>query len=167
MRRFYFTSENHCDGDNPCDDHCGNIRGARTIAKKLANELGETVYINDCEICDIEDCIEPDSILDETSESVENSESDTISKNIENSKSVENKITFTLQEVVYLKTLTDVDAVSYERTLKLISNNSTAYSIAKQRLDKAKLLIEKLTKLVHCISYSNPLVFEFAEGGDE
>lgn len=36
--------------------------GARTIAQKVANELNETVYINDCETNDIVDVVEPDSI---------------------------------------------------------------------------------------------------------
>lgn len=72
MRRFYFTSDNHCDGDNPANDHCGNIRGARTVAQKVANELNETVYINDCETNDIIDVVFPDSILKQRFYGVEN-----------------------------------------------------------------------------------------------
>ena len=57
MKRFYFTNEN-C--DNIMDDHCGNIRGAITKAKKYANNYHETVIINDCETEDILDFIYPD-----------------------------------------------------------------------------------------------------------
>lgn len=63
MKRYYFDTESSAP-DSVCDDHCGNIRGARTIAQKVANELNEVVYINDCETNDIVDCIEPDYILD-------------------------------------------------------------------------------------------------------
>ena len=62
MRRYYFDTESSAP-DSVCNDHCGNIRGARTIAQKVANELNETVYINDCETNDIVDVVEPDSIL--------------------------------------------------------------------------------------------------------
>ncbi len=43
MKRFYFTTESK---DEEIYEHCGNIRGARTVAKRLVNEYGETVYIN-------------------------------------------------------------------------------------------------------------------------
>ena len=62
MRRYYFDTESSAH-DSVCNDHCGNIRGARTIAQKAANELNETVYINDCETNDIVDVVYPDSIL--------------------------------------------------------------------------------------------------------
>lgn len=54
MKRFYFTN---AEGDNIMNDHCGNIRGARTKAEKYAEEYNETVYINDCETDDIVDVI--------------------------------------------------------------------------------------------------------------
>lgn len=54
MKRFYFTDE---EGNNIINDHIGNIRGARTKAKKYAEEHNETVYINDCETDDIIDVI--------------------------------------------------------------------------------------------------------------
>lgn len=58
MRRFYFTTETMCDDECWIPDHRGNIRGARTIAQRYANELNEIVYIN--EGSDIVDCIYPD-----------------------------------------------------------------------------------------------------------
>ena len=42
------------------NDHCGNIRGARTKAQKYANENNETVIINDCETDEMIDFIYPD-----------------------------------------------------------------------------------------------------------
>ncbi len=60
MKRFYFTTETLSDGECPINDYCGNIRGARTYAKKHANELNEEIYINDCETEDIVDCVYPD-----------------------------------------------------------------------------------------------------------
>ena len=56
MKRFYFTDE-EC--ENVAKDHTGNIRGARTKAEKLANELQKIIYINDCETDDIVDVIFP------------------------------------------------------------------------------------------------------------
>ena len=57
MKRFYFTTESMCDGECYIPDYTGNIRGARTYAKKYADELNENVYINDCETEDIIDVI--------------------------------------------------------------------------------------------------------------
>ena len=37
-KRFYFMNGND---ENIANDHIGNIRGARTVAKRLANELGD------------------------------------------------------------------------------------------------------------------------------
>lgn len=59
MKRYYFTTESSAP-DSCINDHCGNIRGARTKAQKYANEQAETVYINDCETEDIVDVIFPD-----------------------------------------------------------------------------------------------------------
>lgn len=64
-KRFYFTNEN---GDNIANDHIGNIRGARTKAKQLANELGQEVCINDCETDDMLDWAYPDKRSEETAE---------------------------------------------------------------------------------------------------
>lgn len=58
MRRFYFTNE---DTENVANDYCGNIRGARTYAQKIANERNETIIINDCWTDEIEDYVDPDS----------------------------------------------------------------------------------------------------------
>lgn len=58
MKRYYFTTESK---DGEIFEHCGNIRGARTVAKKLANKYGETVYINAADGEDIVDCIDPDT----------------------------------------------------------------------------------------------------------
>lgn len=57
MKRFYFTNEN---GDDIGDDHLGNIRGARKVASKLANEYECTVTINDCATEDMIDFVYPD-----------------------------------------------------------------------------------------------------------
>ena len=57
MRRFYFTNGNF---DDVGEDYCGNIRGARRYAKTLANELHETIVINDCRTGNIEDFVDPD-----------------------------------------------------------------------------------------------------------
>lgn len=57
MKRFYFTNEN---AENVCNDHIGNIRGARTVAQKIANERQETIYINTCDPDEIADVIWPD-----------------------------------------------------------------------------------------------------------
>lgn len=35
MKRFYFTIESMCDGECYIPDYTGNIRGARTYAKKI------------------------------------------------------------------------------------------------------------------------------------
>lgn len=72
-RRFYFTNEN---GDNIGNDHIGNIRGAKTVAKRLANELNCEVCINDCETEDMIDFVYPDKT--ETVESVEVAEETTV-----------------------------------------------------------------------------------------
>ncbi len=56
-KRFYFTNEN---GDNIGNDHIGNIRGAKTVAKRLANEFNFEVCINDCETEDMLDFVYPD-----------------------------------------------------------------------------------------------------------
>lgn len=72
MRRFYFDTESSAP-DSVCNDHFGNIRGARTIAQKVANELNEVVYINDCETDDIVESVYPNSFFDQSSEPVENS----------------------------------------------------------------------------------------------
>lgn len=60
MKRFYFTTEESAP-DSCINDHCGNIRGARTKAQQYANETGETVIINDCETNDIVDFVYPDN----------------------------------------------------------------------------------------------------------
>lgn len=57
MKRFYFTNE---DAENVANDHIGNIRGARTVAKKIANERRETITINDCDTEEMVDFIYPD-----------------------------------------------------------------------------------------------------------
>ena len=147
MRRFYFTSDSHCDGDNPCNDHCGNIRGARTIAQKLANELDETVYINDCETGDIVDCIEPDSILDEISEPVE-SELD------ETSESVENESFLTFEEISYLMGILQCRINDNEIHISFI-NDSSFYSEANasiisrctKSIEHDKSILKKLYSL--------------------
>lgn len=59
-KRYYFTTDTYVDGENPCFDHIGNIRGSRALAKKVANEIKEVVYINDCETEDMVDCVFPD-----------------------------------------------------------------------------------------------------------
>lgn len=64
-RPFYFTTETMCDGECTISDYSGNVRGARTYAKKYANELKETVYINDCITEDIIDCVYPDADKEE------------------------------------------------------------------------------------------------------
>ncbi len=56
MKRYYMTSES---ADDELCEHCGNIRGARKIAQRLANERQETVFINDVETEDIVDCAFP------------------------------------------------------------------------------------------------------------
>jgi len=81
-RRFYFTNEN---GDNIGNDHIGNIRGAKTAAKRLANELNCEVCINDCETEDMLDFVYPDK----TETSVESVEETTISE----TETVETEIT--------------------------------------------------------------------------
>ena len=58
MRRFYFTNN---DAENVANDYCGNIRGARTYAQKIANERNEMIIINDCWTDEIEDYVEPDN----------------------------------------------------------------------------------------------------------
>ena len=62
MRRFYFTND---DCENVANDYCGNIRGARTYAQKVANERNETITINDCWTDEIEDFVYPDNYIDE------------------------------------------------------------------------------------------------------
>lgn len=64
MRRFYFQIAES--GEEIGYDHNGNIRGARTYAKKLANELHETIIINDCITDEIEDYIYPDENKEES-----------------------------------------------------------------------------------------------------
>ena len=71
-KRYYFTNEN---GDNIGNDHIGNIRGAKTAAKRLANELNCEVCINDCETEDMLDFVYPDK----TETSVESVEETTVS----------------------------------------------------------------------------------------
>lgn len=44
-KRYYFTNES---GEWISKEYIGNIRGARTAAKRLANELGEEIAINTC-----------------------------------------------------------------------------------------------------------------------
>lgn len=51
------TSES---ADDELYEHQGNIRGARKIAKRIANERTETVFINDVRTEDIVDCVFPD-----------------------------------------------------------------------------------------------------------
>lgn len=60
MRVYWFTSENS-EGECVAYDHHGNIRGARKIAQKIANELQEDVYINLDE--DIYDVVFPEEVL--------------------------------------------------------------------------------------------------------
>ena len=57
MKRYYLTAESA--GDE-LYEYQGNIRGARSIAQRLANERNETVFINDVETEDIVDCVWPD-----------------------------------------------------------------------------------------------------------
>lgn len=71
-KRYYFTNEN---GDNIGNDHIGNIRGAKTAAKRLANELNCEVCINDCETEDMLDFVYPDK----SGTSVESVEETTVS----------------------------------------------------------------------------------------
>lgn len=66
-KRFYFTNEN---GDNIGNDHIGNIRGAKTVAKRLANELNCEVCINDCETEDMLDFVYPDNYTEKTVEEI-------------------------------------------------------------------------------------------------
>ncbi len=56
MKRYYMTAES---ADDELYEHQGNIRGARKIAQKLANERKETIFINDVETEDIVDCAFP------------------------------------------------------------------------------------------------------------
>lgn len=58
-RRFYFMTDSSSP-DSVCNDYIDNIRGARTYAQKVANEIGEIVSINDCETDNIEDFAYPD-----------------------------------------------------------------------------------------------------------
>lgn len=58
MKRYYFTTINS-EGESICNDHIGNIRGARTVAQKYSNQLNECVYINECETEDIIDVVYP------------------------------------------------------------------------------------------------------------
>lgn len=132
MRRYYFETESSAP-DSVCNDHCGNIRGARTIAQKVANELGETFYINDCETNDIVDCIEPDSILDEVSEPVEN------------------KTTLTVDEISFLIVLLQNRIEDDEKAISFVKDSSfypeakaDLVSWRKQRIDHDKLIIKKL-----------------------
>ena len=66
-RRFYFTAMTKDDEPYECamNDHCGNIRGARTKAQKYANENNVTVYINNFHPDEIVDVIEPDIVSEE------------------------------------------------------------------------------------------------------
>lgn len=50
MKRFYFTNENF---ENVGNDHVGNLRGAKTQAQKIADEIGESVTVNDFDTEDI------------------------------------------------------------------------------------------------------------------
>lgn len=45
--------------DDELCEHQGNIRGARSIAQRLANDRNETVFINDVTTEDIVDCVWP------------------------------------------------------------------------------------------------------------
>ena len=105
MKRYYFDTETSAP-DSVCNDHCGNIRGARTIAQKVANELNEVVYINDCETNDIVESVFPDSILDETSESVEI------------------KTTLTLDEISYLMALLKMRIEDDEKSISFLKDSS-------------------------------------------
>ena len=57
-KRFYFMNGND---ENIANDHIGNIRGARTVAKRLANELGEYVIIIDWK-GDVVEFVYPDNV---------------------------------------------------------------------------------------------------------
>lgn len=57
MKRYYMTAES---ADDELYEHQGNIRGARSIAQKLANDRNETVFINDVVTEDIVECVWPD-----------------------------------------------------------------------------------------------------------
>ena len=57
MKRFYFTIGTK---DIDANDHGGNIRGASSVAKTIANEVKEIVFINDCATDDILDVVYPD-----------------------------------------------------------------------------------------------------------
>ena len=56
MKRFYFTNE---DAENVANDYIGNIRGARTVAQRIANKRQETITINDCDTEEMVDFIYP------------------------------------------------------------------------------------------------------------
>lgn len=57
MKGYYFTAEGV---DVEIYEHHGNIRGARTIAQRLANEMKKTIYINSIDTEDIVDVAWPD-----------------------------------------------------------------------------------------------------------
>lgn len=67
MKRYYMTAEST---DEELYEHQGNIRGARTIAQRIANERNETIFINDVSTEDIVDCISPDFAAEKNGEGV-------------------------------------------------------------------------------------------------
>lgn len=54
MKRYYLTCESL---DYDLYEHRGNIRGARREAEKYAEDLKETIYINDVSTEEIIECI--------------------------------------------------------------------------------------------------------------
>ena len=138
MKRYYFDTESSSP-DSVCDDHCGNIRGARTIAQKVANELNEVVYINDCETNDIVESVFPDSILDETSEPVEN------------------KTPLEAMEVAHIIVLLESENSGLNDKMKLLerscfTNTSSLISGHKKRIVANNVLIDKLNSLLLLLS---------------
>lgn len=135
MKRYYFDTETSAP-DSVCNDHCGNIRGARTIAQKVANELNEVVYINDCETNDIVESVFPDSILDETSESVEI------------------KTTLTLDEISYLMALLKMRIEDDEKSISFLKYSSfypdakaDLISCRTKSIEYNKSILKKLVSL--------------------
>lgn len=138
MRRFYFDTETSAP-DSVCNDHCGNIRGARTIAQKLANELNEVVYINDCETNDIVESVFPDS--------VENTEPEIVSEDFEN------KIPLESMEVAHIIVLLESENFSLNNHIELLKrpsfkNTSSIISGHKKRIASNNILIDKLNSLL-------------------
>lgn len=153
MKRYYFDTENSAP-DSVCNDHCGNIRGARTIAHKVANELNEVVYINDCETNDIVESVFPDSILDETSEPVENPEPDSAIEPVENSsydisepdteiEPDKSKTTLTPYEIGYLLSLLESRIAENQVSISRLINSTFHPDVISDRVSYHEKLIEE------------------------